>query len=145
MGEVKAMAQKNEAPKKDEGNATGATATITTPYQEKNEVGSADYEDFFNNYKGDEDNNDATFSQNMAQIKVIRTITADMLETRMHYWSPEDQVAMISDKKCIVCGKRNMDWPRYSNHLQDEHSLYMDEDQPEFLLRLDRRFRAEDM
>ena len=110
LGEVKAMAQKTEAPKKDEGNANEATATVTSPVQEEQNVGRADFEAFFDNCE--ENNYDASFSMNMAQIKEIRPINTDILETRMHYWSSEDQEAMSPDKKCIVCGKRNIDWPR---------------------------------
>ena len=133
LGEIKAMAQKTEAPKKDEGTASEATATVSSPVQEQNNVASSEYEEFFNNYVAEEDNYDASFSLNMAEIEAIRPINPDILETRMHYWSSEDQEAESSDKKCIVCGKRNMNWTRYAYHLEYAHDLYMTEDSIAYL------------
>ena len=49
LGEIKAMAPKTEAPKKDEGNANEATATVTYPVEEEQSVGRADFEVFFDN------------------------------------------------------------------------------------------------
>ena len=69
---------------------------------------------------------------NMAKIEEINPEKVNILETRMHYWSSKDPEAMSPDKKCIVCGKRNMDWPRYSTHLENAHELYQVKDQPSY-------------
>ena len=45
LSEVKAMAQKPDAPKKDEGTSVGATATITT----SEEVHNAEFFDVMKN------------------------------------------------------------------------------------------------
>ena len=128
LGEVKAMAQKTDTPKKDEGTSVGATATITTPNPEYD----GEVDEVLSNIV-EEENPDASFQQNMAEVQVKHNITAEKLQTRFHYWSSDDPEAMKSDKKCIVCHKRNMNWPRYKAHLEIEHSLDIFVDNADYL------------
>ena len=130
LGEIKAMSPKSETPKKDEGNATEATATVTSPIQEEQSVGQADYMTFFDSHTSND--YDATFSMNMAKIEEISSEKVDILETRMQYWSSKDSEAMTADKECIICGKRKMNWPRYSEHLKKAHAVFVREDQPDY-------------
>ena len=85
---------------------------------------------------GDESDNDATYIANMASIEEYQPqndpITEAKLQTRFQYWSSTDSKQMKSDKTCIICHKRNMNWPRYSDHME-LHNLYMLEDNPTFL------------
>ena len=127
LGEVKALANKSDTQKKDEGTSVGATATVTTPTTEHLE----EINTILNDYPEDEEV-DASYSQNMADVQLNHNITEGKLQTRMHYWSSKDPKAMDSDKKCIVCGKRNMSWPRYQSHLEN-HNLVMMEDSFEYL------------
>ena len=85
----------------------------------------------------DSDNEaDATLNYNMAEITEVQTETygfkPEQLQTRFQYWSSKDPKQMKNDKSCIVCHKRNMNWPRYASHLED-HSLDMMKDQICFL------------
>ena len=108
LGEVKALAQKSDTPKKDEGTSVGATATVTTPSsiyaEESRDLINAALDQY-------DDEPEVGYSQNMAKVQVSHRITTEMLQTRMHYWSSDDPKALDSDKKCIVCHKRNMNWP----------------------------------
>ena len=69
----------------------------------------------------------------MAEVKVIQTITMGKLQTRYHYWSSTDPKAMDSDKTCIICHKRNMNWPRYAMHLDNEHDLTQGRDSRSYM------------
>ena len=127
LGEVKAMSQRKDNPKPNEGTSTGATATIYGPGEESPDalVDLCDSEE-----------EDATLNYNMAEVSEIVTetygITQEILQTRFHYWSSKDPKEMKSDKSCIICHKRNMNWPRYASHLED-HSLDMMIDSPVFM------------
>ena len=67
---------------------------------------------------GDEDDEGESFKNFMAEVTVIEPITMEKLQTRFQYWSSSDSKAMDSDKTCIICHKRNMNWPRYKKHLE---------------------------
>merc|ERR1711863_124994 len=86
--------------------------------------------------ESDDGYNDSTYNANMAEVTEIQTetnsITQEKLQTRFQYWSSNDPKRMKNDKSCIICHKRNMNWPRYASHLED-HSLDMMEDFPSFL------------
>ena len=69
----------------------------------------------------------------MAKVRVNHRITTEMLQTRMHYWSSDDPKALDSDKKCIMCHKRNMNWPRYQQHLENAHNIIVFKDGRDFL------------
>ena len=130
LGEVKTMANKN-TPKKDEGTSTGATASITSdsdPHEAEilNIIEAMDA-------ISDDDEADSTYTNCMAEVKLKETVTKEELQTRFQYWSSSDQKAMISDKTCIVCHKRNMDWPRYANHLETHHEVLVVEDSRNYM------------
>ena len=40
---------------------------------------------------------------------------------------------MEEDKSCIICHKRKMNWPRYSDHLETAHNVYQYEDGPTYM------------
>ena len=124
---MKALANKGDTSKKDEGTSVGATATVTAPTTEHTEEINALYGGC------DDEETEAGWQNNMADVQLNHSITAEKLQTRMHYWSSKDPKAMESDKKCIVCHKRNMNWPRYQDHLKIQHSLNMLMDDSECL------------
>ena len=129
LGEVKAMSQKKDNPKPEEGTSTGATATVYGPSKDS-------LQDMVNLCCESDDEADATLNYNMAEVTEVQTenygITQKILQTRFQYWSSKDPKQMKSDKSCIICHKRNMNWPRYASHLED-HSLDMMKDFPSFL------------
>ena len=133
LGEVKAMAQKNVTPKKDEGVANNATATVTSSTNKHDTEIDGLIEAMYVNEDPTDNEFDLSFQNNMAAVKIGHNITAEKLQTRFHYWSSEDPEAMKPDKKCIVCHKRNMDWPRYSIHLENEHLIWIDEDDANYM------------
>jgi hypothetical protein len=113
LGEVKAMSQKKDNPKTDEGTSTGATATIYGNASQELEYSAICAQMELND---NEDENDSTFIANMAEIEEIQpendSITQEKLQTRFQYWSSSDPKRMKSDKTCIICHKKNMTWPR---------------------------------
>ena len=128
LGEVKAMSNNKDTPKADEGTSTGATATIF-----ENASQELEYSAIWAQMENDNENEtDSTFIANMAEIEEVQpqndSITQEKLQTRFQYWSSSDPKQMKSDKTCIICHKRNMTWPRYSDHLEIAHGLYQYED-----------------
>ena len=81
LGEVKALANKGDTSKKDEGTSVGATATVTAPTTEHTEEINALYGGF------DDEETEAGWQNNMADVQLNHSITAEKLQTRMHYWS----------------------------------------------------------
>jgi hypothetical protein len=87
-------------------------------------------------YKEDEDEVESGFSACMADVKVVQPITMEKLQTRFQYWSSSDPKAMDEDKTCIICHKRKMNWPRYSEHLETVHCIDQYEDR-DYCMELD--------
>ena len=100
LGEVKAMANKNNTPKKDEGTSVGATASITSD----NDPHEAEVLNIIDSFEvnGDNDEADSTFNNCIVEMKLKKIVTKEKLQTRFQYWSSSDQKAMNSDKTCIV-------------------------------------------
>ena len=101
LGEVKAMAQKSDTSKKDEGTSVGATATITTP----NTVQDEEIYRILSETREDEDEPPVNFSNNMAEVQVNHNITTEKLQSRMHYWSSDDPKALDSEKIALCATK----------------------------------------
>ena len=121
LGEVKAMANKKEVPKVDDGTTVGATATIHENDSEHNEEIFSIIDGI---YLGEgEDEVESGFRACMAEVKINQPITMEKLQTRFHYWSSSDSKAMEEDKSCIICHKRKMNWPRYSDHLETAQGI----------------------
>ena len=136
MGEVKALAQKKDTPKENEVVGNNATAIVTNETTEY----TPEVNDLFENLSlQDNEHSGLGFQNNMAKVEIIQNKKIDYsalaakAQTRFHYWSSKDPKAMKQDKKCIVCHKRNMDWPRYSAHLEDKHDIYQDEDDRKYI------------
>ena len=129
LGEVKAMANKNDTPKKDEGTSVGATASISST----DEPHLAEINNIIEAMGDLDDEPHSTFYNYMADVEVDQTITMEKLQTRSHYWSSSHPKAMDSDKTCIICHKRNMNWPRYEKHLANVHELYQCRDAINFM------------
>ena len=123
------MINKKEVPKPDEGTTVGATASFSTNDGDNEEISSLVNEIFYN----DEDEVDSAFSACMADVKVEKEITMEKLQTRFQYWSSSDPKAMDEDKTCIICHKRKMNWPRYSDHLESAHCIYQYEDRDYYM------------
>ena len=132
LGEIKALATK--APNDSSQNTlNNSTATVTTPntaeYGHAHEINA-----IFDSMDSAPDKHlESGFANNMAEIKTNHNITEEKLKTRMHYWSSSDPKAMDSDKSCIVCNKKKMNWNRYAMHLEVSHDLYMMEDNSMYL------------
>ena len=73
LGEVKALAQKSDTPKNDEGTSIGATATVTSPISEHDEEINAIFDSF------DDKETEVGFSNNMADVQVNHNITTEKL------------------------------------------------------------------
>ena len=127
LGEVKAMTINKDTPKADEGTSVGATAAIF-----ENESQELEFSAIMAEVDMSDDGDDSTFIANMAEIEVVQpqndSITIEKLQTRFQYWSSSDPKQMRIDKTCIICHKRYMTWPRYSDHLEIAHGLYQYED-----------------
>ena len=122
------MADKKVYHKPDEGTTVGATASFQSIDEGQKKELSSMLTEMFNNEN--EDELDSTFSACMADVELNKPINMEKLQTRFHYWSSTDQKAMKKDKSCIVCHKKEMDWPRYSGHLEEHHEIYQLEDRP---------------
>ena len=79
-------------------------------------------------HKESEDEVESGFNACMAEVKLNQPITMEKLQTRFHYWSSSDSKAMEEAKSCIICHKRKMNWPRYSDHLEIAHGIDQYED-----------------
>ena len=134
LGEVKTIANKSKPKKEEEGTSTGATASISSDNEPYDPV----INDIIENFVVEENDSetDATFTNCMAEVNLTKTITQETVQTRFQYWSSSDKKAMTSDKTCIICHKRKMNWPRYANHLET-HEVYMVEDSVSYMSLLD--------
>ena len=134
LGGVKALADK--AP-----TSNGSTAAVIVPNTVETNVeliheanAAAIYDMIEEAHSGMIEESHSVFGHNnMAEITGIPTITEEKLKTRKQYWSSSDEKAMLPDKVCIICKKKNMSCKRYHTHLDDCHSLLMFEDRGDYL------------